>query len=48
MGVEKIFQRVTDGGRPQRHHECRVCGQNLDGDAAQCPDCGGEVAVYEL
>lgn len=53
MGVRKLFPGLTDGGdgptdSPETHVECRDCGRNLTADADGCPDCGGDVAVYEL
>jgi ribosomal protein L37E len=45
----RILDILTDGGptdRGSRHYECRRCGENLSPDADDCPDCGGDVAVY--
>lgn len=46
-----VFDRLTgDGERSDAdvHHECRECGRTLSGEATECPDCGGDVATYEL
>jgi len=47
MDGGRTLDTVTDGGTRQRHHECRGCGTNREGDATQCPDCGSAAAVYE-
>lgn len=47
MDIGAIVQLVTDGGDILNHHECRICGTNLDSGTSQCPHCGGEVATYE-
>jgi rRNA maturation endonuclease Nob1 len=47
----ELLKVLTDGGHRQsrdEHVECRNCGQNLSPNAEECPDCGGEVAVYAL
>lgn len=46
MGVRDVLL-ATDGGQ-RVHHECRDCGANLDDSVDQCPECGGEVASYDL
>ncbi len=53
MGVRDLLLIRTDGGssrteKPNTHVECRQCGKNLTTDASHCPDCGGDVAVYDL
>jgi rRNA maturation endonuclease Nob1 len=51
MGVRDVLPELVNGGTgsdPERHVECRDCGVNLTTDADECPDCGGEVVVYEL
>jgi hypothetical protein len=30
------------------HRECRECGANVDSEATDCPDCGGDIAEYPL
>jgi rubrerythrin len=47
----RLFDILTDGGATgavggEAHYECRECGTNVDPDAATCPECGGDVAVY--
>lgn len=32
----------------ETHVECRSCGTNVTGSPTECPDCGGDIAVYEL
>jgi ribosomal protein L37E len=47
----RILDILTDGGprdEGNSHYECRRCGTNLHAEADECPDCGGEVAVYTL
>jgi ribosomal protein L37E len=47
----RLLDVLTDGGtEPEydRHFECRRCGENLSPRAAECPICGGEVAVHTL
>jgi rRNA maturation endonuclease Nob1 len=52
MGVRDVLPAIPDGGNasaaPETHVECRSCGSNLSAEVDECPDCGGEVAVYEL
>jgi rubrerythrin len=51
MGTMGVFDRLTgDGERSDAdvHHECRECGRTLSREATECPDCGGDVATYEL
>jgi len=53
MGVRGIFSILPDGGEVQKkstdvHIECRSCGSNLAAEASECPNCGGEIVVYEL
>jgi rRNA maturation endonuclease Nob1 len=52
MGVRDALRVFADGGRSTVdgavHYECRHCSRNLTADHGECPDCGGEVAVYEL
>lgn len=46
-----VFDRLTDGGERSDddvHYECRECGTNLSGETVECPDCGGDVAAYDL
>lgn len=45
----RLLSILTDGGQrtaQDRHYECRDCGANLTPDVTECPDCGGEMAVY--
>jgi hypothetical protein len=53
MSVRDVFFALATGsGDPSSadytHVECRDCGTNLPGGTEQCPNCGGEIAVYEL
>jgi rRNA maturation endonuclease Nob1 len=53
MSVRQLLPIMTDGGTdpanaPRRHAECRDCGLNLTVDTDECPDCGGEIAVYDV
>lgn len=32
----------------ERHFECRSCGTNLSKGDTECPECGGDVAEYNL
>jgi rubrerythrin len=48
MGVRELFTGFTSGSDEGVHYECRECGRNLTRTAGVCPDCGGEVAAYEL
>jgi rubrerythrin len=48
MGIRDYLSLTTDGGRRRVHYECKECGTNLERDAEGCPNCDGEVAVYEL
>lgn len=36
------------GSGVERHYECRECGTNLDADADECPDCGGEPVEFSI
>lgn len=53
VGVRDVIPILTDGGSErasvsEQHVECRDCGSNLTVDTEQCPDCGGDIAVYDL
>jgi ribosomal protein L37E len=53
MGVRDVLPILaSDGGGSatdeRTHVECRDCGTNLAADAERCPNCGGDVAVYDL
>jgi rRNA maturation endonuclease Nob1 len=52
MGVRDALRAFTDGSGTAVdgavHYECRRCSRNLTVDHERCPDCGGEVAAYEL
>lgn len=47
--VMSMMSLLTDGGGrtgEKQHYECRECGKNLSAGIANCPDCGGDVAVF--
>ena len=47
--VMSLMSLLTDGGGrtgEKQHYECRECGKNLSAGIANCPDCGGDVAVF--
>jgi hypothetical protein len=52
MGVKDALRVLADGGRTTAdgavHYECRYCSRNLTVDHEECPDCGGEIAAYDL
>lgn len=39
---------LTFSEQEQIHRECRECGTNVDEEAAECPDCSGNIATYSL
>jgi len=44
-----LMSLLTDGGGrtgEKQHYECRECGKNLSAGIVNCPDCGGDVAVF--
>ncbi len=49
--VMSLMSLLTDGGGrtgEKQHYECRECGKNLSAGIANCPDCGGDVAVFRF
>jgi len=47
--VMSLMSLLTDGGGrtgEKQHYECRECGKNLSAGIANCPECGGDVAVF--
>lgn len=52
MEVNYVVHLLTDGSSDltnasERHIKCRDCGANLTVDDHECPDCGGEIIVYD-
>jgi len=49
IGLFRAVVRTIFGNRStQYHYECRDCGRNLDSSSEDCPECGGEVVVYQI
>ena len=47
--LPRPFDVPFGAGTDERvHRECRSCGKNVGADAAECPGCGGDIAVYTL
>ncbi len=46
LGLE-LSSRFESGQESHTHYECRDCGKNLPSEPSSCPQCGGEVVVYE-
>jgi len=48
MAVRDYIPLVGRSHDRSAHYECRACGRTLDAGTETCPDCNGDVAVYEL
>jgi len=44
-----LHERLSRGRTDERIHECRRCGEVVDGSRSHCPACGHTgIATYEI